>query len=221
MQKTKLRFELYLGLITFLFPFGWSISGFQPNIILACVCWLLTIFLIVHVFLGTNRLPIFMNAVIALFFVTLIVSFAWKPIIQEYNKEYFRIDDKKFTEALKNQSSARHIIKMGCAKNLEESCITAGHFLKLIRNAGWIVENNIVQRIEITKPESGILLFSRGQGKETNNPNSGLWILQSDSLKTVQKAFEDIGLLATQRADPYMPEGVIGIYFGYKANIPK
>jgi hypothetical protein len=55
---------------------------------------------------------------------------------------------------------------------------------------------------------------------QPTNPQSGLWVLQSASLITVEKAFKEIGLSTGQRADTGIPENMIAIYFGYRAIKP-
>jgi hypothetical protein len=45
-----LTVDIVVGLLTFLFPLGWSISGFPPNIVIACAIWSITIVLFLHAF---------------------------------------------------------------------------------------------------------------------------------------------------------------------------
>lgn len=65
------------------------------------------------------------------------------------------------------------------------------------------------------KPDAGVVLMKRGEGKlDPSDPKSGLWVQQSPSLQTLEKAFERLGMDAKQSAVAQMPEGVIGVFVG-------
>ncbi|MEJ7608729.1 MAG: hypothetical protein WKF37_21270, partial [Bryobacteraceae bacterium] len=112
-------------------------------------------------------------------------------------------------------------IRIGCPPSQEDSCVHAGDFLDFFRRAGWRVEGNSVQRVTMGKPEAGILLFLHGSGQnDPNDPNSGLWTTETESVKTVEAAFKKIGLRVGHRAAREIPEGIIAIHFGYNAIVP-
>jgi hypothetical protein len=46
----SLKLDLYLAMVSLLFPLGWTMSGFPPNIVLACFFWAVTIGLLIHAF---------------------------------------------------------------------------------------------------------------------------------------------------------------------------
>jgi hypothetical protein len=219
-----LKLDLYVAFVCFLFPLGWSMSGFQPNIVLACACWGVALGLLLHalwIYEKTAKLPIIFRVILTLAVIAIVVSLAWSPVVKEYQKEHFVVDSARFINILKAQSADRYRIRIGCAPTSEEACVVAGHFLDFFREAGWLVEGNSVQRTMLGKPEAGILLFLHGAGTiDPTNPRSGLWVLQSDSLNTIRRAFREIRLRAGERADSDIPQGVIAVYFGYNPVTP-
>ena len=219
-----LKLDLYVAFVCFLFPLGWSMSGFPPNIVLACLCWAASLLLLLHAFWiyeKTAHLSTTTKLIAILAVGAIVLSLAWAPVATEYHREHFVVDSAKFIDSLKSQTQERYAIKIGCAPGSEEECVIAGHFVDFFREAGWTVDGNSVQRATIGKPEAGILLFVHGTGTiDQGNAHAGLWVLQSTSLLTVSNAFRRIGLSAGMRADSQIPENKIYIYFGYRATIP-
>ena len=189
-----LKLDIYIALVCFLFPLGWSVSGFQPNIVVACLCWGFTLLLSIHalwVYKRTARWTWPLKSSISLLFVVAVVWLAWSPVIAEYRREYFIVDGGKFVSVLKSQSSNRALIRIGCPLSAQDSCVHAGHFLDLFREAGWRVEGNSVQIVQIGKPEAGLLIFLHGTGAQNpDDPKSGLWVLQSESVRTVTRTLK-------------------------------
>jgi hypothetical protein len=220
-----LKLDLYIPAATFLFPFGWSVSGFKPNIVLACFCWVVTLGLLIHAFCiyeGAARLSTTAKVCISVVVTVVAVVIAWEPVSEEYRREHFIIDAGKFVSVLRSQFFPRTRIRIGCSAYLEESCVYAGHFPDFFRAAGWRVEENRVQRTVPGKPEAGILLFLHGTGENNpDDPQSGLWTQDTESVRTVEKAFRAIGIRQVgRRADKTIPEDLIGIHFGYNAIAP-
>jgi hypothetical protein len=216
-----LKLDLYIALVCFLFPLGWTMSGFRPNVVAACICWGITISLLIHAFWvyeRTGSLNRISKTLISLLLVSVVLWVAWSPVRREYHREHFSIDAGAFIRVLKSQFANRALIRIGCTQGSEDSCVYAGQFVDLFREGGWRVEDNSVKTVRIGKPEAGILFFLHGTGVEDpNNPKSGLWVEPTESLQTVRRAFREIGLTAGDRADKSVPEGVIAIYFGYRA----
>lgn len=216
-----LKLDLYVALVCFLFPLGWSMSGFPPNIIAACICWAVSLALLLHAFWIYEKaagLSTITKVILTMLVAVILLLLVWSPVSNEYRREHFFVDSGKFIEALRAQTTPRYIIRIGCAQASEEACVLAGHFLDFFREANWTVEGNSVQRVTLGKPEAGILLLLQGTGTiDPNNPHSGLWVLQSPSLLTVQGAFRNIGISVGQRADSQIPDDVIAIHFGYHA----
>lgn len=218
------KLDLYLAAVTFLFPMGWSLSGFPPNIILACICWAITWVLLIHafwIFEKTANLHAWIKSMIVVFASIVLILLAWRPVAEEYRREHFIIDKDKFLAALEKQERNRLLVRIGCAPADEESCVIGGRFLDFFREAGWQVEGNEVQRVQLGKPEPGILIFAHGGGElDPDDFKSGLWVLLGPSLTTIQAAFTEIGLATDVRADATIPDTTIGIYFGYNAVTP-
>jgi hypothetical protein len=213
------KLDLYIALITFLFPLGWSLSGFPPNIVLACVCWTISVVLLLRAFWIYERtvaIPHNWKTVITCGALLLVVGLSWSPVRAEYRKEHFTVDSDRFIATLRTQSpESRYTIRIGCPPSEEGSCVIAGHFVDYFRDAGWTVDGNSVQRAIIGRPQPGILLFTNGSGKlDPNNPHSGLWARGSQSLVTVMRAFTNVNLPIKRQVDPKMPESMIAVYFG-------
>ena len=84
-----LKLDLYIALVLFLFPMGWSMSGFQPSIVLACVCWGITLLLLIHAFWiyeKTSQLSLTTKVVWTVIAVGIVVLWAWTPVKKESAK---------------------------------------------------------------------------------------------------------------------------------------
>ena len=70
--------------------FGWSVSGFPSNIILACACWAVTTFVVLHFFWSwSKKWPIqWMRFLITFAAPILILIFSWNPIKNQYHKQH-------------------------------------------------------------------------------------------------------------------------------------
>lgn len=120
----------------------------------------------------------------------------------------------KFVEALKGQSTSREKIRLGCAVESERACVFAGQLYELFDEAEWEIVGNQVERGEEGKPMAGVALHKRGTWATPQARHSGIWVLQTESLQTLEKAFNSIGIETTQVADWGMDEGTIGVFVG-------
>lgn len=121
----------------------------------------------------------------------------------------------RFIEALSSQPPPREEVMIGCPTASEEACVFAAQFIDLFQEAGWVVRGNQVERGMLGKPDAGVLLMKRGEGKlDPSDPWSGLWVQQSPSMQTLEKAFASVGIGTKQSAVARMPEGVIGVFIG-------
>ena len=158
------KLDLYIAAATFLFPFGWSVSSFKPNIVLACFCWAGTLALLVHAFWiyeGAARLSTTTKVCTSVVVTVAAVVIAWDPVAEEYRREHFIIDAGKFVSVLRSQFSGRSRIRIGCSAYLEESCAVCGSFSGLVseQQDGVLKKELEFQRTVTGKPEAGILLF--------------------------------------------------------------
>ena len=118
---------------------------------------------------------------------------------------------------LTSQSNPSESVKLGCPSNDEQTCVFAGKFLELFKAGGWSLQTDLVERVNLPKPLSGMGLFKHGRGTyDASRTYSSLWVQQTESLKTISSAFEKIGLggEVQQQADQQLPDNVIGVYFG-------
>jgi hypothetical protein len=120
-----------------------------------------------------------------------------------------------FEEPLKAQVSPRDELQIACPGADESACIYASQFINLFRDAGWKVRGNIVDRVVLATPSSGVILYERGTGKlDPDNWRSGLWMRISPSLLHVRQAFINIGVEPDSGANPSLQDGLITVYFG-------
>jgi hypothetical protein len=118
----------------------------------------------------------------------------------------------QFVEILKTEKQPHEEIKLGYASGSEEACVFAG---QLLREAGWLIQGDKVERVILSRPLSGVAVFKRGEGKlGPSNPKSGLWVEQTPSLIALRESFAKIGIETKTQADAQMPEGVIGVFVG-------
>lgn len=119
-----------------------------------------------------------------------------------------------FVETLKAATEPKEGVRLGCAGADEQACVLAGDLLDLFQKAGWTVRSDGVERVRLSKPKSGVVLLKRGATTDPPPTGSGVWVLQTPSLLTVERAFKTIGINTEKAADATMPEGVIGVFIG-------
>jgi hypothetical protein len=120
-----------------------------------------------------------------------------------------------FEEPLKEQKEPREEIQITCPQADENTCVYAGQFVNLFREAGWKVHDNHVQRVTMSNPTAGTFLFKHGSGKlNPDDWRSGLWMAFSASFVNTRQAFVNIGVEPESGSNPELPEGIIAIYFG-------
>jgi hypothetical protein len=95
-------------------------------------------------------------------------------------------------------------------------CVIATNYLERFQRAGWKTPNGGIERGTYAKAVSGISISKKPNPgtPDPNNPDSGLWVLQSPSIVTITRAFREIGVEIRQQADADLPDGVISVYFG-------
>lgn len=85
------KLDFLVALISLLFPFGWSVSGFPPSIILACFCWATTLFTFLHFFWNwsrnTGRARI-LRWLVVLGLPVFILVIAWRPVVNQYHIQH-------------------------------------------------------------------------------------------------------------------------------------
>src|ERR1700722_11545081 len=90
-RSAALKFDLYLALISLLFPLGWSMSGFQPDITLACFCWVSSLALLLHAFWiyeKSARLRLSVKLVVMVAVLAIVAVVGWQPVLGEYRREH-------------------------------------------------------------------------------------------------------------------------------------
>lgn len=121
----------------------------------------------------------------------------------------------KFEAPLSQQKENKEEIQLTCPQDDESVCVYAGQFVNYFREAGWKVHDSKVQRITMSTPVAGIVLFQHGVGKlNPDDWRSGLWTAISLSFVNVRQAFVNIGIQPEAGANPDLPEGLITVYFG-------
>jgi hypothetical protein len=83
--------DVFLAVVTLLIPQGWSMSGFPPNIVLACVCWLGAAIFLADALWTYRSLGKWTRATAILVGMVTTISFLWIPVKVEYTKEHPRL----------------------------------------------------------------------------------------------------------------------------------
>jgi len=123
-------------------------------------------------------------------------------------------------------SARREPITLMCPPSSERDCIVAGQFVSIFEEAGWQVNDEVVQRVFAGIPQSGLYFVLHVNGKhDFSRPEQGLWTGASPAYISVIDAFSQI---VEMDPDPFkrwfstdrlvtgesFPAGQIGIYFG-------
>src|SRR3984957_17232957 len=86
------KINFLIACVSLLFPFGWSVSGFPPNILLACGCWAATLGAILHFFWkwsGSTERFGKLKWVVVIGLPVAILAFARKPVAHQYHEQHY------------------------------------------------------------------------------------------------------------------------------------
>lgn len=91
--KSRLPYsiDLLFAIVSAVFAYGWSVSGFAPNIVLACACWIIALAALLDFFRRWSRDSGKCRRVKWLvFFGTpiLIMVIVWKPVVNQYHLQH-------------------------------------------------------------------------------------------------------------------------------------
>ena len=182
-----------------------------------CVLFLVLIYPTLHfakwVLRGRLSLITYPGAILIL---AITVSIFGRAVWPQVHRHFFtEVERNQFEQPLKDQMETREEIQIMCPVADESSCVYAGQFIDLFRQAGWKVQGNQVDRITLAKPLAGVVLFQHGSGTlDPDNWQLGLWSPISPSLENVRKAFVNVGIEPDSGANPNLPGNIIAIYFG-------
>jgi len=138
----------------------------------------------------------------------------WPPV--PYYRNLTQKEQEQFMDILKSQKEPREQLKITCPSNDEGLCVIATGYLELFQRAGWRTPTGGIERGLYGKSVSGISIAKKPEPGtlDPNNPNLGLWVLQSPSMVTINNAFGSLNLRVIRLAEQDLPENVISIYFG-------
>jgi hypothetical protein len=138
----------------------------------------------------------------------------WPPL--PYYHKLSAKEKDAFMVILRSQKEPRETLIFRCPAGDEKLCVVATDFLEIFQRTGWKTPTGGIERGLYAKSATGISAAKRpSPGKvDPNNPDMGLWVLQSPSLVTVERAFKSIGMTAKGEAGQDLDDGVIAIYFG-------
>jgi hypothetical protein len=83
-----LKRDAFLALVSFLIPLGWAISGLPQNILVACGFWIAASVFVIHAVLSFKGIALWGRWTFVIIGATLAVYLGWKPVRDEYLKEY-------------------------------------------------------------------------------------------------------------------------------------
>ena len=138
----------------------------------------------------------------------------WPPL--PYYHKLTAKEKDAFMVILRSQKEPHESLIVRCPTGDEKLCVIATDFLEMFQRAGWKTPTGGIERGLYAKSIPGISIAKKPSPGtlDPNNPDMGLWVLQSPSLTTVEKAFKSIGMTTTAKAGQDMDDGVISIYFG-------
>jgi hypothetical protein len=138
----------------------------------------------------------------------------WPPI--PYYHKLTAKEKDAFMAILRSQKETHETLIIRCPNADEKLCVTATDFLEMFQRAGWKTPTGGIERGVYAKAVTGISIAKKpAPGTvDPNNPDMGLWVLQSPSLMTIKKAFDSIGMTTIRQAGQDLDDGVIAIYFG-------
>lgn len=84
--------DVLLAVVCLLIPQGWSMSGFPPSIVWACVCWAGAAILLIHASLaGLPRISKKIKIPVVIVSLAMVVWRMWTPVVEEYRRENARL----------------------------------------------------------------------------------------------------------------------------------
>jgi hypothetical protein len=104
MSKTELHKSVYTAefvvlLISLLIPLGWSMSGLPPSIVIACICWAISLAVLLHFFwIHTTKWHPGARWCVALSGPALLVFLSWAPIRQQYHIQHSPSTDDSLSD---------------------------------------------------------------------------------------------------------------------------
>lgn len=120
------------------------------------------------------------------------------------------------------QFGQRDKIRIGCVEWSEASCVAAGNFLRLLSEAGWEIDSDMVIRMQPSVPVEGVSIISRGDdliGLPRVPPHMGHWSRLDISQEILTAAFKLMGSTVNFSSDPSLQPGTTGVYFGPKPKL--
>lgn len=155
-------------------------------------------------------------------------GFMWQSRIEKLSpphRPWLRFTDeerRRFIATLAAQTEPRERVRIGCPAANEDICVLATPFVDAFKRGHFIVENDRVDRVTLSKPAAGVVLFKYGHADafDPQDPNQGKWTEITKSLETVESAFGEIGINSRIMSDETIPKDVIGVYFGIEPYEP-
>ena len=120
------------------------------------------------------------------------------------------------------QDTPMDSIRVGCLASNEDACKAAGKFIVLLSEAGWNVVGNQVYPMAAAIPTEGVTIASRSDdiaGLASPPPHLGRWSSVSTDQLLITMAFRYMDVPLHASTDPGLPDGTIGVYFGYNAEV--
>jgi hypothetical protein len=141
-----------------------------------------------------------------------------QPTVRPYDLSAER--RKQLLDTLsKTQFVPREVLRIGCIRWSEESCLAAGKFLLVFSEAGWSIEDKKVFQEEPAVPIEGVALVSRMSDDDFKKmqalpPHEGIWQKMDGSQQTIYWALRALQIPVSSSSDQSLPSGTIGVYFG-------
>jgi|SRR5579872_1623538 len=119
-----------------------------------------------------------------------------------------------FEKPLKEQKTKSTQIIFACPTSDENACVYASQFPQYFRDSGWDVRTNIIERVTLAVPYSGVIIVVHASGTPNFAAGTGVWAALPPSLASVYLAFHDLGIEPEDITDQNLPDTTMRIYFG-------
>jgi hypothetical protein len=192
-KKTFWDYEIKFAFVLFAIALGWDMSGLSPNIILACVLWLVSTLLLGHAYWRLSSIisPYKKGAVISAVFL-LIALLSWQSIYRQYRIEYVH-DTFPFVTVLWNPTEKNWVLTV------------SGRGSKHMHNLN-ILAADMTSGLNYARQSN-----ANGQSNPANP--SELWMHQ---LQVSELTPEDQGSIKLITAKPMPPMDVPSPYIPYE-----
>jgi hypothetical protein len=133
----------------------------------------------------------------------------WPPIRRHALSQEERASFKRILLA---QNKERDQVQIACPERDEVACAYATQYIDIVRECGWNVTHDQVDRVTLARPHNGVVIVTHSDTSPVWP--SGVWQRISPSLVSFYLAFQELGIETDTATSVQVPNGSIAISFG-------